>query len=183
VAVDEAGRKLAELTTAATADGPLELAGWSHRWPERSWALEDCRNLTRRLEADLLRAGEAVLGLPTKLMAGARRSAREPGKRDPIDALSVARAGLREPDLPVARLDGVERELRLLVDYRDVLIADRTRHTSHAYAGSSWSSASRNPRHASSRFQPCSPGSIASSSAGPSRRQDRTLDHSQSVCD
>ena len=29
---------------------------------------------------------------------------------------AVARAAQREPDLPVARLDGPERELRLLVD-------------------------------------------------------------------
>ena len=130
VAVDEAGRKLAERTVAATSDGHLELLGWSRTWPERSWALEDCRNLTRRLEADLLRAGETVRRVPTKLMAGARRSAREPGKSDPIDALSVARAALREPNLPVARLDGVEREVRLLVDYRDVLISDRTGHQS-----------------------------------------------------
>jgi transposase len=130
VAVDEAGRKLAEKTAAATTDGHLELVGWSRSWPERTWALEDCRNLTGRLESDLLRAGEAVRRVPTKLMAGARRSAREPGKSDPIDALSVARAALREPDLPVARLDGSERELRLLVDYRDVLISDRTGHQS-----------------------------------------------------
>ena len=130
VAVDEAGRKLAERTAATTADGHLDLLSWSRTWPERTWALEDCRNLTRRLEADLLRAGEPVQRVPTKLMAGARRSAREPGKSDPIDALSVARAALREPDLPVARLDGVERELRLLVDYRDVLISDRTGHQS-----------------------------------------------------
>jgi transposase len=130
VAVDEAGRKLAERTAVATADGHLELLGWSRTWPERTWALEDCRNLTRRLEADLLKAGEAIRRVPTKLMAGARRSAREPGKSDPIDALSVARAALREPDLPVAHLDGPERELRLLVDYRDVLISDRTGHQS-----------------------------------------------------
>jgi transposase len=69
-------------------------------------------------------------------MAGARRSAREPGKSDPIDALLVARAALREPNLPVAHLDGVEREVRLLVDYRDVLISDRTA-TSLVCAGSS----------------------------------------------
>jgi transposase len=130
VAVDDAGRKLAERTVAATAEGHLELVSWSRAWPERTWALEDCRNLTRRLEADLVRAGEGVRRVPTKLMAGARRSAREPGKSDPIDALSVARAALREPDLPTARLDGVEREVRLLVDYRDVLISDRTGHQS-----------------------------------------------------
>jgi transposase len=49
------------------------------------------------------------------------------GKSDPIDALAVARAALREPDLPIARLDGVERELRLLVDHREDLVAERAR--------------------------------------------------------
>jgi hypothetical protein len=49
------------------------------------------------------------------------------GKSDPIDALAVARAALREPDLPIARLDGVEREIRLLVDHREDLVAERTR--------------------------------------------------------
>ena len=52
VAVDEAGRKLTERTAPATADGHLELLGWSRTWPDHTWALEDCRNLTRRLEAD-----------------------------------------------------------------------------------------------------------------------------------
>src|SRR5207342_780536 len=78
-------------------------------------------------ERDLLRAGASVVRVPPKLMAGARRSGREPGKSDPIDALAVARAALREPDLPVARLDGPEREVRLLVDHREDLVAERTR--------------------------------------------------------
>ena len=60
-------------------------------------------------------------------MAHIRDSARTYGKSDPIDALAVARAALREPDLPVARLDGAERELRLLVDHREDLVAERTR--------------------------------------------------------
>ena len=42
-------------------------------------------------------------------------------------ALAVARAALREPNLPQARLDGPERELRLLVDHREDLVAERTR--------------------------------------------------------
>lgn len=45
----------------------------------------------------------------------------------PIDALAVARAALPEPDLPVARLDGPERDVRLLVDHRESLVAKRTR--------------------------------------------------------
>ena len=83
--------------------------------------------MTRRLERDLIAAGESVVRVPPKLMAHIRDSARTYGKSDPIDALAVARAALREPDLPVARLDGVERELRLLVDHREDLVAERTR--------------------------------------------------------
>ncbi len=77
VAVDELGRKLAEKTMATTADGNLEALAWASRWPERRWALEDCRHLTRRLESDLLAAGEAVVRVPTRLMAAERRAGRE----------------------------------------------------------------------------------------------------------
>ena len=126
VAVDEVGAEIGSLTVAATPQGHLRLVKWSARWPQRLWAIEDCRALSRRLEADLLRIGERVVRVPPKLMAGARRSARTRGKSDPIDALAVARAALREPDLPVARLDGPDREIRLLVDYRESLVKDRT---------------------------------------------------------
>jgi transposase len=128
VVVDEHGRKLAERTAAATPAGHLALLRWAREhFRERRWALEDCRHLSRGFERDLLLAGETVVRVPPKLMAGERRGGREPGKSDPIDALATARLALREPDLPVARLDGVERDLRLLVDHRDDLVAERTR--------------------------------------------------------
>ena len=50
VAVDEAGRRLAEKTVAATPDGHLEAVAWAARWPARLFAIEDCRHLTHRLE-------------------------------------------------------------------------------------------------------------------------------------
>lgn len=53
--------------------------------------------MTRRLEADLLRRGYAVVRVKTQLMAVHRRSARQQGKSDPIDAQAVAMAALREP--------------------------------------------------------------------------------------
>jgi transposase len=89
--------------------------------------VEDCRHLSRRLERDLLAAGESIVRVPPKLMAISRDSARTHGKSDPIDALAVARAALREPDLPVARLDDDTRHVRLLVDHREDLVAERTR--------------------------------------------------------
>lgn len=127
VAADGVGRELASTTLAATADGHRAAVAWAARWPQRRWALEDCRHLTRRLESDLLRAGERVQRVPTHLMAGARRSARQRGKSDPIDALAVARAAWREPGLPVAQLDGPSRQVRLLVDHREDLVSERTR--------------------------------------------------------
>ena len=126
VGTDDVGAELGSFTVSATAEGHLRLVKWAAQWGQRRWAIEDCRALSRRLEADLLRIGELVVRVPPKLMAGARRSVRQAGKSDPIDALSVARAALREPDLPVARLDGPSREIRLLVDYRESLVKDRT---------------------------------------------------------
>ena len=126
VAVDEVGAEIATVTVPATPSGHLRLVKWAAKWPQRLWAIEDCRALSRRLEADLLKIGEQVVRVPPKLMAGARRSARTRGKSDPIDALAVARAALREPDLPTARLDGPDREVRLLVHYRESLVKDRT---------------------------------------------------------
>lgn len=128
VAVDATGRCLATTTVRAVEAGHLQAHGWVQELDEdRVWAVEDCRHLNRRLIADLLRAGERVVCVPPKLMAGARRSARQRGKSDPIDAEAVARAYLREPGLPAAQLDGHERELRLLVDHREDIVAERTR--------------------------------------------------------
>ena len=90
------------------------------------WGIEDCRNLSARLERDLLSANQKAIRVAPKLMAQSRACARTPGKSDPIDALAVAHAVLRNPDLPVAMHDEVSRELKLLVDRREDLVAQRT---------------------------------------------------------
>jgi transposase len=128
VAIDASGRKLGQRTTGTTSEDHLALLGWAEQFgSQRIWAVEDCRHLSRRLEADLLGAGASIVRVPTKLMAHARDAARSYGKSDPIDALAVARAALRETDLPTAQLDGPARTVRLLADHRDHLIAERTR--------------------------------------------------------
>jgi len=127
VAVDEAGRELAKITVKTTTAGHLKLLRWAGQHPQRRWAVEDGRHVAGRLLRDLNAAGEAVTCVPTKLMAGARAGARTRGKSDPIDALAVARAAQREPDLPTAHLDQDCLDLRLLVDHREHLVAERTR--------------------------------------------------------
>lgn len=130
VAVDDQGRQLAVTTVGTRTKDHLGLLRWAQKLAgdgELRWAAQDCRHLSRRLEKDLLGTGQAVVRVPPKMMAHVRDSARTYGKSDPIDALVVARAALREPDLPTARLDGPERDVRLLVDYRETLVAERTR--------------------------------------------------------
>lgn len=128
VAVDEVGKQIGQLTVEATSKGHGKALRWARAefGTELTWAIEDCRHLSARLERDLLSAGQSVVRVPPKMMALTRASARTRGKSDPIDALAVARAFLREPTLPVASHDEVSRELKLLVDRRETLVGQRT---------------------------------------------------------
>jgi transposase len=141
VAVDAAGRQLGERTVRATSAGHRQLIRWAAgvraQLAEQGagqpgsgvrveFAVEDCRHLTVGLERDLLDAGEVVVRVPPKLMAQARTSARTRGKSDPIDALAIARAALREPGLPRAEHSPASRQVKLLVDHREDLVAMRT---------------------------------------------------------
>ena len=128
VAVDAAtGVEVDQIVVAARTKGHQRLVRWARRLDaDRTFAVEDCRHVSGRLERDLIKLGERTRRVPPKLMAGARKAARTRGKSDPIDALAVARAALREPGLPEARLEGPERDLQMLVDYREKLVWRRT---------------------------------------------------------
>ena len=96
---------------------------------ERVWAIEDCRHVSRRFEQALLAAGERVVRVAPHRMGASRKGEREPGKSDAIDALAVARAVVRDgvERFPVAFLDERAMEIRLLLDHRQDLVAERTR--------------------------------------------------------
>jgi transposase len=122
-------RARGELTAPARKGSFGKLLRWARALDsERVWALEDCRHVSGALERFLVARGERIVRVAPKHMAGARRSARERGKSDSIDAFSVARAALREglENLPGAHLDGAALDIRLLVDHREDLIAART---------------------------------------------------------
>lgn len=126
VAVDEAGRPLEEKVIAVGSD---ELLDWAAGLDDaRLWAVEDCRQLTRWLERQLLSVGEDLVRVPPKLTVPERRAGRTRGKSDPIDALAIARAAIREPNLSRPRADErVYREIKLLVDHREDLVDQRRR--------------------------------------------------------
>jgi transposase len=116
-----------ELTALARRPGHDELLAWACGLDQsRVWALEDVRSVSAGLDRRLLEEGERVVRVPPKVMAGTRRGARSFGKSDSIDALAIARAALGEADLPVAVQDRAAREIKLLVDHREVLVRQRS---------------------------------------------------------
>jgi len=118
-----------ELTVPARKHSFGKLLVWARKLdPERVWAIEDCRHVSGSLERFLIARGERIVRVAPKHMADARRSSRERGKSDSIDAFSVARAALKEgiENLPSAHLDGAALDIRLLVDHREDLIHSRT---------------------------------------------------------
>jgi transposase len=122
------GELLGEKTVPVGTRGFAALLVWARGLQrERVWALEDCRHVSGSLERFLIERGERVVRVATKLMADARRGARQRGKSDSIDAIAVARAAVREgvKDLPAAQLAGPELDLRLLVDHRERLVRQR----------------------------------------------------------
>jgi transposase len=131
VAIDDAGRQLGRpVTVRATDAGHRQLLRWARReFAEDTFefAVEDCRHVSARLERSLLDAAATAVRVPPKLMAQTRTSARTRGKSDPIDALAIARAALREPNLPRAEHTHASRDLKLLVDRREDLVGTRTK--------------------------------------------------------
>jgi len=130
VAVFEgSGQIAAELTAAARKAGFAKHLDWARGLdPERVWAIEDCRHVSGGLERFLVANGERVVRVPPKLMGQSRKGSRQRGKSDPIDAVNVARAALREgvESLPTAYLDEEAMEIKLLLDHRENLVRART---------------------------------------------------------
>jgi transposase len=97
------------------------------QFPDRVWAVEGCAGIGRHIAQRLVTDGEAVLDVPAKLSARVRVFDTGHGRKtDPVDAHSVAVAGLRSPDLRTVAVDDAAVALRLLVDRRDELGRART---------------------------------------------------------
>ena len=124
------GTSRSQTTIQASDDGVLNALRFAAGLDrERVGAVEDCRHVTSRLERALLGAGERVIRVPPSLTGESRKATRTPGKSDPIDAQAVALAAIREgiENLPVAFLDAQAHEIRVLCDYRDQLMNERSR--------------------------------------------------------
>ena len=141
-AVDERGAALAEMTFANQRAGHAALAAWATGLdPAAVIGIEGSATYGAALARFLLGARQAVREVPPHLTRRERIRTRRPGKSDPGDALAIARVTLREPNLPPVRRADASRELQLLVEAREDLVAEMTR-----ARAARWSGRARCPR-------------------------------------
>lgn len=127
-AVDELGSPLGERTFANNPDGHRALLSWAEQIaPQATIGIEGSASFGAAAARFLLAAGRAVREVPPQLSHRERARTRRAGKSDPGDALAIARVTAREPALPPVRLADETREIQLLVEAREDLVAEATR--------------------------------------------------------
>jgi transposase len=123
-AIDQQGRLLGDREFPADSGGYRQLLGWLRRHGNLDTVgVEGTGSYGAGLTRFLLDRGINVVEVDRP----DRRTRRQRGKSDPIDALNVARVALQEglESFPAAHLDGPELDLRLLVDHRERLVRHR----------------------------------------------------------
>ena len=127
-AIDEVGQVLAEATFPNDPPGFAALRDWLGALGgiERI-GLEGSAGYGAAAARFLLAAGETALEVPPQLSHRERLRTRRAGKSDPGDALAIARVTQRESELPPVRIADASRELGLLVEAREDLVAEATR--------------------------------------------------------
>jgi transposase len=125
--IDEREQVLAKGRYGTDTDGYQQILAAGRQFPDRIWAVEGCAGIGRHIAQRLVADGEPVLDVPAKLSARVRVFDTGQGRKtDPVDAHSVAVAGLRTPGLRAVTVDDATVALRLLVDRRDELGRSRT---------------------------------------------------------
>ena len=127
-AIDQRGVALAELTFPTTPAGQRAVADWAAGLdPTARFGIEGSATYGAALARFLIGTGWTVHEVPPQLTRRERIRTRRAGKSDPTDALALARVALTEPNLPPVRLADASRELQLLVEAREDMVAEMTR--------------------------------------------------------
>lgn len=133
--VDQLGAEVTRVRVPNSPEGNTRLLGWITELteiPERI-GIEGGGNWGLRLAWALTEAGLDVREVPGHYTARERGRLRGGGRSDPRDALAIARVVAREDGLPPIRRDDLNRQLKLLVDYRRTLLVERTRTINRLY--------------------------------------------------
>jgi transposase len=133
--IDDVGLVVAEATVPNDPAGFTALLGWIRELGGVvRIGLEGSAGYGAAAARFLLAAGEAAVEVPPQLSHRERLRTRRAGKSDPGDALAIARVTQREADLPLVRLPDASREIQLLVEAREDLVAEATRTRNRLHA-------------------------------------------------
>jgi transposase len=134
-AMDEVGQVLAEATFQNDPAGFESLLTWlTELGGIERIGLEGSSGFGAGAARHLLAAGLAAVEVPPQLSHRERLRTRRAGKSDPGDALAIARVTQREAELPPVRLPDASRELQLIVEAREDLVAEATRTRNRLHA-------------------------------------------------
>lgn len=130
VAVDEAGKEVAQWRGPNTPSGWTSVLDWAKELglEGRQWGIEGAWGAGRGLAQVLAAASETVYEVNARLTAWGRRGAKKPDKSDRLDAQAVARIVRQEaPGLPEVTLEDECAVLEIWVVERATAISDATR--------------------------------------------------------
>jgi transposase len=137
--IDSAGRPVVVRQLPNDSAGFTELAALVGEHRVEQVGIEGSTNFGWPAAMHLTEAGVAVVEVPPLLTSRERLSRPGQGKTDPVDAVSIARITAREPALPPVRpMDGLPAELRVLMDYREQLIDERTATANRVHTELGW---------------------------------------------
>jgi transposase len=133
--VDATGRQQQTQVFPNPGQGHRRLLGWLQAQPGVvRVGIEGAGGYGRAVAIHLVQAGLVVVEVTPSLTVRERRRLRQRGKADPTDALAIARVTAREHDLPAVRGQDLTEDLKLLVDYREQLLGERTRIANRVHA-------------------------------------------------
>lgn len=128
VAMNDRGQETGRWRGANTPASWTMLVAWAATQDgQRIWGIEGSGQYGQGLAQRLVATGDTVYEVNPRLTAGMRRSGRERGKSDALDALAVARVVQREDRLPQVHPETMSTVLAELTADRDAAMADATR--------------------------------------------------------
>jgi transposase len=137
--IDAAGRTVTVRQVANEPAGFTVLADLVAEHAVVRVGIEGSTNFGWAAAMHLVAAGAVVVEVPPLLTSRERQSRPGQGKTDPVDAVAIARITAREAVLPPVRpMGGLPAELRVLMDYREQLIAERTALANRIHADLGW---------------------------------------------
>jgi transposase len=132
-AVDELGREIDSITAVNDGRGFAKIVRFAQRVGATRVGIECSGSYGLALAQHLVAAGWDVKEVPGQLIKQVRRALAR-GKDDALDALLIARVVAREKNLPPPPRKGVTHDLKALVDHRETLLREATRHRNRAHA-------------------------------------------------